>query len=1107
MSIQTYQRMMVSKYNATLCIELILILIMATSSLSIECPPNCRCSPKTIDCRNTGLKEIPKNIPLTVTGIYLSENPLLPIQRSYFLKFSKLETLLLRSTGQKGSIFLPKSLLHFDFSKNLITVDSLKTMFKGQLHSLKTLILEGNNLNITEVFPILPNGIKYLHLSGNNLFSLKRNDLKCCMNLKEFQCEYCSLQFIEPNAFADVKEIATIVLSNNKLNDLPDGIFEGLSKLRKLEIRCNRLEFFNASKVKLKGLNVLKLGYNRIKAIDLRHVSRIIDIGLENNRIRRLDANSFGSIRTMHELSLQRNRIKEISHRAFENVKFISALILHSNDIEELPGHFLSTTFVSMLFLHNNSLSRVDEFIQGMRRLPSLLTLYSNNKLKDLNTSIFRSITQHSKIYMSCNTMKTIKFSSKQRVSINCCPSSDLIIKTPFRFMAFDGYECKWKGKYSFYICRACPVGFYDGSDSKGDITLSCAPCPAGSFYQDELASLHCKNCPVGQYVPPSRSPGKDASDCQTCPRGTNTTKPAGTRACSCLTGCHRRSRFGACEQCMHDGFKCVRDYPQLKEGFWMTWNGTGLSNRSCKREFQSYMYNLETFNNDYDRDTMNFTCQLPVPIKCPKPGSCHGGIDSNCSSGYTGVLCGVCSEGYLSHFNRCVKCPKIHLVVLKWIGLMVIFIILCFVVSEKSDNDYLGRKRIQRFDADATRTMMEIFTSSFKILIGFYQTLIGVMAAYRGINWPKNFIAIASIMKYVEFEILSIPSLRCINPRWSIDAVEEFWLSLTVFLGFPIICLMYFLTKSCHLHCKETYSLNIKRRRSLCARNCTRIAALFMFISYPIMSTRIMHILPASCSFICTAYRNSSCVHHISYLRSDYSLTCPTLSTHKYTLIAAYCSLIIPFGLPFLLWIVLRQSLHKYERSLQPKGNRQYVSTFGQDEMEDSSDQEAIQQHNSLNFTISDDPSSAIPPVFKSSLKFTYENYKDKFWYWEVIEMARKLIMTAGAALFLYNTKVGLSILIVIGIAFAILHAIRKPIKDGFENCLQMLSLWIVPINLSAGAVIQSSVAGHEACNGNDSESWKVGIFLIVINSLLFTLIAGRLAKLGAEKTIARVF
>ena len=1079
---------------------LVLMLMMVTSSLSTECPPNCHCSPKIFDCRNTGLKEVPKGIPLTVTGIYLSDNPLLPIQRSYFLKFSKLETLLLRSTGQTGPVYLPKSLVHFDFSSNLINVDCLKTMFKIQLDSLKKLKMEGNNLDITKVFPILPKGIEYLHLSGNKLLSLKRNDLNCCMNLKEFHCRSCSLQFIEPNAFADVREIATIVLSNNELTDLPDGIFEGLSKLKRLEIRCNRLEFFNASKVKLKCLNSLQLGYNRIQAIDLQLVE-ITDIGLESNRIRRLDENSFGSSNLIHELSFQRNQIKEISQGSFDNVKFISALILQGNDIEELPRNFLSTTFVSMLFLHNNSLSNVD-FIQGMTRLPSLLTLFANKKLSDLNTSIFKSINQHSNIYMSCYTLTIIQFSSKKRVSINCCPSSDLVIRTPFRFLSYDGYECKWEGTHSYYKCRACPIGFYDGSDAKHEVSLGCAPCPSGSFYQDELASLHCKNCPVGQYVPPSRSPGKDASDCQTCPQGTNTAKPAGTRACSCLPGYHRRSRFGACEQCLHDGFKCVRDYPQLKEGFWMTWNGTG----SCKREFKSYMYNLETFNNDYDRNTMNFTCQLPVPIKCPKPGSCHGGIDSNCSSGYTGVLCGVCSKGYLSHFTRCVKCPKIYLVILKWIGLMVIFIILCFAVSEKSDNDYVGSKRTQRFDDDENRTMVEIFTSSFKILIGFYQTLIRVITAYRGINWPENMIAITSIMKYVEFEIISIPSLRCINPKWAIDAVEEFWLSLSVFLGFPIICLMYFLAKSCHLHCKETYSMNVRRRISLCAINCTRIAALFMFISYPIISTRIMHVLPSSCRVICTAYRNSSCLHYISFLRSDYSLTCPTLSTHRYTLIAVYCSLIIPVGLPFLLWIVLRQSFRKHGRSLPRGSTWQYVSTSGQDEV-DSSDHEAIQEHNFLNITISDDLSAAIPPVFKSSLRFTYENYKGEFWYWEVIEMARKLMMTTASALFLYNTKMGLSILIIISIAFAILHAMRQPMKDGFENFLQMLSLWIVPINLSAGAVIQSSIAGQKASNGNDSESWKVGIFLIVMNSLLITLIVGRLAKLAAERTITRIF
>ena len=687
-SIDAYVRGMGPTMNANAGMKLLLMLIMVISSHSIQCPSKCHCTTTIFNCPSAGLTQIPNDIPSTVVEINLSNNPLLHINRSLFLKFPRLGTLFLNNVGLHGPIFLPNSLVNFGYSFNFITIESLRMMLKGKLHSLKRLELQESKLNVKEIFPILPRGIKNLVLNGNKLASLGRHDLKCCIHLKEFQCKACSLKAIKPNAFDSVKEIAFIVLSKNELVDLPDSIFQGLPKLLKLELRDNKLKQFNASKLGLVKLQELSLGYNNIEIIDFQH-SGIRDIGLESNRITRIGANSLGTMPFVNELNLERNRIKEISMRAFEKVRLMAALVLHGNNIERLPSNLLKNTLVSTLFLHNNSLSNVDDFIRGMRSLPSTLTLYSNRNLKHLNTSVFRGFNQNSRLYVSCNALKSIKLTSKKRISIKCCPYSDLIITTPFRFLQYDGYECQWSQKHMNFFCKACQLGFYNGNDARTQEKSKCTPCPAGSFYQDEPASLSCKNCPIGQYVPPSRSPGKDASDCQTCPQGTNTSQLAGTRACACLKGYYRRYRFGECIKCRHAGFECVRDYPQLKEGFWMTWNGTELSNRSCKHEFQSYIFNLKTVNNSYDRNTMHFNCQLPMPIKCPMRGSCQGGIDSNCSLGYTGVLCGVCSEGYKANFNRCVKCPHLYVIILRWIGLVALFILLCYIVSDKKDNRF----------------------------------------------------------------------------------------------------------------------------------------------------------------------------------------------------------------------------------------------------------------------------------------------------------------------------------------------------------------------------------------------------------------------------------
>ena len=366
--------------------EILILLLMVSSSLSMECPPKCHCSLNRVSCIDAGLKEVPIGIPLSVVEINLSDNPQIHIERDYFLIFPKLKALLLKNVNQSEPLYLPNSLITFAFSYNLITINSLEKMFRSRLHFLTTLDLQNNKLNLAEIFPILPKGLQFLKLSWNSLISLKRDDLNCCRNLIEFHCEYCSIKGIEPNAFNNAKTLDKLILSNNEIADLLKRLFEQATNLLTLNLRSNHIVHFNTSDLHLRFLNSLELGYNRLTSLDLQK-STIIYIGLENNRIRRIDANMFGRKNVISQISMENNRISEMSQTAIKRVKFILALKLQGNKIKDFPEPLFNDTFVSMLFLHNNRISNIDPFIPGMKKPPYLITLFSNIELKYLNTS------------------------------------------------------------------------------------------------------------------------------------------------------------------------------------------------------------------------------------------------------------------------------------------------------------------------------------------------------------------------------------------------------------------------------------------------------------------------------------------------------------------------------------------------------------------------------------------------------------------------------------------------------------------------------------------------------------------------------------------------
>ena len=72
-------------------------------------------------------------------------------------------------------------------------------------------------------------------------------------------------------------------------------------------------------------------------------------------------------------------------------------------------------------------------------------------------------------------------------------------------------------------------------------------------------------------------------------------------------------------------------------------------------------------------------------------------------------------------------------------------------------------------------------------------------------------------------------------------------------------------------------------------------------------------------------------------------------------------------------------------------------------------------------------------------AMKFFYENYKPCYWYWEVIEMYRKLLLTSVLPILTSESRIFLGLSIMISNFFAFLLAHTKPIKDGFENNLQL--------------------------------------------------------------------
>ena len=580
-------------------------LLSCTECLSTGCSYS---NSTVVRCVNSNLTAVPTWIPSHVKLIDLSENPFLKLQTDSFAKFTVLKILSIRNCSLNQPLDLPNSLSSIDLGHNSFSMENVAATFKSRPESYITSIhLEGNQLKLDGNLSVFPKSVEYLSLHDNMLSKIEAADFETFTNLKHLSLGDNGIHNVASGAFDKLQQLTKIDLHDNKIENLPKGIFQhnqqlsdinfdnnrltnipdlsGRKTVFRLLLSTNQIKIAVGSRFGLPFIGYITLASNKIQSLNLSGLTyRFMD--LSDNRISSIEEGSLGENSYISALLLQRNNIKSIKKTSFKGIHFISELHLQSNTLQMIEKGSFQNMNIGKLLLFNNSLTTMNGVMDGMKRQPHLLLLFGNPNITSMRTSDYQNMTTDSQIVTSCQSIK--KFSSPFTVhaELICTPTNELTLRSSTLGLEGNGFYCTGHVPYA---CHPCPPGEFDGTFN-GFGSDGCRKCPYGAFYQDEMASTDCKNCPLGQYVPPDRDPGKSPLDCLTCPKGTNTNASAGYRACHCLPGYSRKYRFGACEKCTLEGFHCDKDYPELRAGFWMSWDTIA----PCKHSFISFMTNLD---------------------------------------------------------------------------------------------------------------------------------------------------------------------------------------------------------------------------------------------------------------------------------------------------------------------------------------------------------------------------------------------------------------------------------------------------------------------------------------------------------------------------------
>ena len=450
---------------------------------------------------------------------------------------------------------------------------------------------------------------------------------------------------------------------------------------------------------------------------------------------------------------------------------------------------------------------------------------------------------------------------------------------------------------------------------------------------------------------------------------------------------------------------------------------------------------------------------RFPQANRCLNLKACKMyNFTTECVDGHKGFLCADCVKGYYNDGNVCYVCPgKKKTIVNITITIVVLLLLLLMVISlvlVKAKKDELNR-----------------LLSNAKIWINYFYFSSKMYDVMTYMHWSKVMANFIYLLKWLELNPMVLLSVTCWINKFNLYEIYITFLSINGFI--ILVTTIAILTlKLTHLYGKIGKEDMTKYRKSIMA-----IASLLIFFLYAPTSISIVQLLPVACKTYYLSFPEKGEVFH--FMR-DSSQKCFTAS-HIKVLNYVYVSLIYVFGIPLavpvLIWY-LRRKFYKEAGVCLVK-------------MTDSTE-ECLQEDGGHIPEVEDkahDNTSILKDIY-DGLEFFHGNYKYRFFFWESLEMTKKLFL-ASVAVFIGETGyTTLALLIMFSGVFAVLHAQFKPIASRVEHYTQLLCLSALHIQLLLGLSMKI-VAGlnitAEIEQDTNALEWSLMICNVTVAVLIF--------------------
>ncbi|GLV37748.1 uncharacterized protein CBL_06551 [Carabus blaptoides fortunei] len=283
---------------------------------------------------------------------------------------------------------------------------------------------------------IIPHDIINIDLAINQLTTLNKGAFHGLTHLTELDLFDNRIDFLPEPIFEDLDSLSNLRLHKNSLDELSKDIFLKLRNLKSLDLSQNSIKSLSGGLFRGNmKINIIHLSRNKVMDLSedvFADLSMLEDLDMTTNKLKYLKKNIFKDLISLKRLKLAENLIIDIEMGVFDNLISLEYLTLRKNKLMTIPrdlfkdlhhllvldlssnrilnmqgSEFFNLHKLTELHLEQNDIDEIPMNLFNETKNLQKLFLFSNN-LEHLHSYSFEGLDNLTSLLLNNNMLKTI---------------------------------------------------------------------------------------------------------------------------------------------------------------------------------------------------------------------------------------------------------------------------------------------------------------------------------------------------------------------------------------------------------------------------------------------------------------------------------------------------------------------------------------------------------------------------------------------------------------------------------------------------------------------------------------------------------------------------